>query len=126
MSISAPPPTCRSPTAYTSNVLESNLLEVTAHAELLAVIADPLRLTVIHRLAREGTRCVCDLQPEPPIPDNQLSYHLRVLRDAGLVTAARRGRWMDYTLNYSLLSFHVYIETILHFRFLTLIFRYIC
>jgi ArsR family transcriptional regulator len=83
---------------YTSNVLESNLLEVTAHAELLAVIADPLRLTVIHRLAREGTRCVCDLQPEPPIPDNQLSYHLRVLRDAGLVTAARRGRWMDYTL----------------------------
>jgi len=30
---------------------------------------------------------------------NLLSYHLRVLRDAGLVTAARRGRWVDYRLD---------------------------
>lgn len=67
-------------------------------AELLAVVADPIRLQVVHTLAREGTRCVCDLQPEPPVPDNQLSYHLKVLREAGLVTASRRGRWMDYRL----------------------------
>lgn len=67
-------------------------------AALLTAVADPLRLQVIDRLAREGTRCVCDLQPVPPIPDNQLSYHLRVLREAGIVTATRRGRWMDYTL----------------------------
>ena len=71
---------------------------MTAHAELLAVIADPLRLTVIHRLAREGTRCVCDLQPEPAIPANLLSYHLKVLREAGLIQGARRGRWIDYSL----------------------------
>lgn len=32
------------------------------------------------------------------MPDNQLSYHLKVLREAGLVTASRRGRWMDYRL----------------------------
>lgn len=62
------------------------------------MVADPIRLQVIDRLAREGTRCVCDLQPEPSVPDNKLSYHLKVLRDAGLVTASRRGRWMDYTL----------------------------
>lgn len=62
------------------------------------MVADPIRLQVIERLAREGTRCVCDLQPSPPIPDNKLSYHLKVLRDAELVTASRRGRWMDYTL----------------------------
>jgi ArsR family transcriptional regulator len=29
---------------------------------------------------------------------NVLSYHLKVLRDAGLVTAAKRGRWVDYSL----------------------------
>ena len=62
------------------------------------MVADPIRFQVLDRLAREGTRCVCDLQPEPPVPDNRLSYHLKVLRDAGLVTASRRGRWMDYTL----------------------------
>ncbi len=79
-------------------MLESNPLEVLGDAELLAVVADPIRLRVVQQLARLGTQCVCDLQPEPPLPDNQLSYHLKVLRDAGLVTAARRGRWMDYTL----------------------------
>lgn len=79
-------------------MLESNLLEVTADAELFAVVADPVRLMVIHQLARYETRCVCDLQPKPPIPDNQLSYHLKVLREKGLVTATRRGRWMDYRL----------------------------
>ena len=72
--------------------------DVTADAELLAAVADPNRLQIIHRLVDEGTRCVCELQPDPPLPGNQLSYHLRVLRDAGLVTAARRGRWMDYSL----------------------------
>lgn len=29
---------------------------------------------------------------------NLLSYHLKVLREAGLVEATRRGRWMDYRL----------------------------
>ena len=43
-------------------------------------------------------RCVCDLQPVGGVAPNVLSYHLKVLRDAGLVTAARRGRWMDYRL----------------------------
>lgn len=79
-------------------MLESNLLEVSADAELLALVATPIRLQVISRLAAEGTQCVCKLQPDPPVPDNQLSYHLKVLRDAGLVTATRRGRWMDYQL----------------------------
>lgn len=67
-------------------------------AALLAVAADPVRLTLLNRLAAEGTRCVCELQMDPPIPGNLLSYHLRMLRDAGLVTTARRGRWVDYTL----------------------------
>lgn len=71
---------------------------IDARAELLAVVADPVRLGLLDRLAAEGTRCVCDLQTEPPIPGNLLSYHLRVLREAGLVTTARRGRWVDYTL----------------------------
>ncbi len=45
-----------------------------------------------------GTSCVCELQEHFPIAANLLSYHLRVLRDAGLVTTARRGRWIDYSL----------------------------
>ena len=74
------------------------LLQSPISATLLAVAADPVRLTLLNRLAASGTRCVCDLQLDPPIPANLLSYHLRMLREAGLVTTARRGRWVDYTL----------------------------
>jgi ArsR family transcriptional regulator len=66
--------------------------------ELLAVVADPVRWRLVAELARLGTRCVCDLQPVGGVAPNVLSYHLKVLRDAGLVTSTRRGRWMDYAL----------------------------
>ena len=57
-----------------------------------------MRLRIVGVLA-EGERCVCDLHEKVPVAANLLSYHLRVLRDAGLVTAARRGRWVDYRLD---------------------------
>ena len=66
-------------------------------AALLSVVADPSRLALLGVLS-SGTTCVCELQARVPIAANLLSYHLRVLREAGLVTAAKRGRWVDYTL----------------------------
>jgi ArsR family transcriptional regulator len=42
---------------------------------------------------------VCQLQPVAGVSAPALSHHLRVLREAGLVVAARRGRWIDYTLS---------------------------
>jgi ArsR family transcriptional regulator, arsenate/arsenite/antimonite-responsive transcriptional repressor len=65
---------------------------------LLAVVADPVRWRLLAHLADGSTRCVCDLQPVAAVAANLLSYHLRVLREAGLVRAQRRGRWMDYTI----------------------------
>ena len=64
---------------------------------LLQAVADPARWAVLATLA-EAPRCVCSLQEQVPIPGNLLSYHLKVLRDAGLVTTSRRGRWIDYAL----------------------------
>ena len=64
---------------------------------MLAAVADPIRWQLISQLSEEK-RCVCQLRTEPEIPANLLSYHLKVLREAGLVTATRRGRWMDYEL----------------------------
>jgi ArsR family transcriptional regulator len=85
-------------------VVESNLIDVTVrpHAasrdtavSLLAAVSDPVRWTVLRQLAA-GQACVCDLQTAVDVAPNLLSYHLKVLRDAGLVTASRRGRWVDY------------------------------
>ena len=64
----------------------------------LAALADPVRLRIVTVLAGGG-RCVCDLHDSVPVAANLLSYHLRVLREAGLVTATRRGRWVDYRLD---------------------------
>ena len=66
-------------------------------AALLSVVADPIRLAVLRALTA-GTTCVCELQARVPIAANLLSYHLKVLREAGLISGARRGRWIDYTL----------------------------
>ena len=60
---------------------------------LLAAVADPVRWSVLQRLA-EAPSCVCNLQEHVPIAANLLSYHLKVLRDSGLVTTSRRGRWI--------------------------------
>lgn len=87
-----------------STVVELSLTEPSAPggtlrdaAALLGVVADPNRLALLGVLSG-GTTCVCELQGRVPIAANLLSYHLRVLREAGLVTAAKRGRWVDYTL----------------------------
>jgi ArsR family transcriptional regulator len=64
---------------------------------VLQAVADPVRWAVLAMLV-EAPRCVCRLQEEIPIAGNLLSYHLKVLREAGLVTTSRRGRWVDYAL----------------------------
>jgi ArsR family transcriptional regulator, arsenate/arsenite/antimonite-responsive transcriptional repressor len=64
---------------------------------LLTAVADPIRWTALQLLA-DSDSCVCNLQEHIPIAANLLSYHLKVLRDAGLVTTSRRGRWIDYSL----------------------------
>jgi ArsR family transcriptional regulator, arsenate/arsenite/antimonite-responsive transcriptional repressor len=66
--------------------------------DLLTAVADPVRWTVLRHLAENGESCVCDLQERIPIAANLLSYHLKVLREADLVTSRRRGRWVDYSL----------------------------
>ncbi len=78
-----------------STAVDSTPVELTTG---FAALADPVRLRLIGVLATGG-RCVCDLQEQVPVAENLLSYHLRVLREAGLVTAARRGRWVDYRLD---------------------------
>lgn len=72
--------------------------EIEQSLRVLSAAADPVRWTVLRHLARTGKTCVCDLQERVPVAPNLLSYHLKVLREAGLVTTSRRGRWVDYFL----------------------------
>ena len=69
-----------------------------ARLDLLSAVADPVRWAVVRHLGERGESCVCDLQERIPVAANLLSYHLKVLREAELVTTRRRGRWVDYSL----------------------------
>lgn len=63
-------------------------------------LSDPLRVHVIERL-RTQEMCVCDLCEELDVSQSKLSFHLRVLKDAGLVKARPQGRWTYYSLDLS-------------------------
>ena len=66
--------------------------------QLFHALSDETRVAVIEML-RGGERCVCDLQDTLDAAQSRLSFHLKVLKDAGLVTDRKEGRWSYYALN---------------------------
>src|SRR5919112_2898152 len=66
-------------------------------AQLFHALSDEARLEIIETLL-DGEHCVCDLMTHIDAAQSRLSYHLKVLKDAGLVTDRREGRWSYYTL----------------------------
>ena len=72
-------------------------LDVPRIAQLCNALADEARVEIIARLLG-GEKCVCDLSDALETGQSRLSYHLRVLKDVGLVTDRREGRWAYYTL----------------------------
>ncbi len=67
-------------------------------AHLFHALSDETRLAVLDML-RGGDQCVCDLQSALDAAQSRLSFHLKVLKDAGLVTDRKEGRWSYYALN---------------------------
>ena len=64
-------------------------------AQRFQALSDPTRLQLLHRL-RHGERCVCDLMDVLDAAQSRLSFHLRILKEAGLVSDRREGRWVYY------------------------------
>ena len=61
-------------------------------------LADPTRVLIVNRLAQCDEACVCDLTAASELSQPTVSHHLRILREAGLVEAERRGTWSWYRL----------------------------
>ena len=60
-------------------------------------VAEETRLEII-RLLTGGERCVCELQEELEAAQSRLSFHLKKLKEAGLISDRRAGRWVYYSL----------------------------
>jgi len=70
-----------------------------ALAPLFKALGDGTRLAIVDLLGRvSAPLCVCDIEARFDLSQPTISHHLRLLREAGLVTAERRGTWMHYTL----------------------------
>jgi ArsR family transcriptional regulator len=67
-------------------------------AELFHALADETRLEILDRL-KDGERCVCELTDALQAGQSRLSFHLKVLKDAGLIDDRPEGRWIYYSIN---------------------------
>jgi ArsR family transcriptional regulator, arsenate/arsenite/antimonite-responsive transcriptional repressor len=86
---------------------ESEVTDVHKLAELCKALADPARLRIMLYLATtakggccsEAGICACDLEAVAGLSQPTVSYHMKCLTQAGLVTADKRGKWMYYSVN---------------------------
>jgi DNA-binding transcriptional ArsR family regulator len=85
-----------------------------AAGELLRALAAPLRIGIVTELA-DGPRCVHELVQTLGAPQPLVSQHLRVLRGAGIVRGARRGREIAYSLTDEHVA-HIVADAVSHSR----------
>lgn len=87
--------------AYASAMVEPTCVEarpveaIDARARAFKALGEPTRWRILAHL-QAGVSCACKVQEALDVPANLLSHHLKVLREAGLISGTRRGRWIDY------------------------------
>lgn len=87
---------CCSPDGET---IERRYPDLEEAALLFKALADETRLSILKQLREEGEVCVCNLFACCDLAQPTVSHHLKILRDAGLVNAEKRGVWVHYSLN---------------------------
>ncbi|MFE0751174.1 ArsR/SmtB family transcription factor [Gordonia sp. NPDC058843] len=80
--------------------------EAETFAPVLKALADPVRLRLLSEIAAHpgGEACVCDISGPFDVSQPTISHHLKVLREAGLVTGERRATWVYYRVNTDVLQ----------------------
>lgn len=74
------------------------LPDVARAAQQFHALSDETRLEIVRMLSHRE-RCVCELQSVLGAAQSRLSFHLKTLKDAGIVSDRREGRWVYYALN---------------------------
>jgi len=68
-------------------------------AAMFKALSDETRLRILKTISHMRTLCECNLVPEFGLTQPTISYHLKVLREAGLITSERRGQWVYHQVN---------------------------
>ncbi len=93
---------CCSPLA-TEPLSEGRAVELAA---VFKALADPVRLRLLSLIASHtgGEACVCEVTGAFHLTGPTISHHLKVLREAGLITGQRRGTWIYYRVHPEVLA----------------------
>ncbi|MFZ9738140.1 MAG: ArsR/SmtB family transcription factor [Prochlorotrichaceae cyanobacterium] len=67
-------------------------------ATMFKALSEPIRVEVLE-LLKEQEMCVCDLCDRLNVTQSKLSFHLKTLKNAGLVRSRQEGRWIYYRLH---------------------------
>ena len=78
--------------------MTTTTIDAARAAELFHALSDEIRVNVV-LLLMDGERCVCDLMADLELAQSRLSWHLKTLSDAGIISGRREGRWNYYSLN---------------------------
>lgn len=75
-------------------------------AGMFKALADPVRLRLLSMVASHAGQeaCVCDLSEGFDVSQPTISHHLKVLREAGLLTSERRGSWVYYRVEHAVVQ----------------------
>ena len=95
--VEAADPCCVTPPRLREPLTESAAVDM---ARKLKALADPVRLRLFSAIASHagGEACVCDISGGIDVSQPTVSHHLKVLRDAGLLTSQRRASWVYYAV----------------------------
>jgi ArsR family transcriptional regulator, arsenate/arsenite/antimonite-responsive transcriptional repressor len=80
-------------------VKDVKVIDFSTYESKFKALADQKRLQIMYELTQRGSVCVCDLTEIVDMPQSKLSYHLKILLDAGLILRETKGTWSYYELN---------------------------
>lgn len=69
------------------------------YTKIFKALSDATRLQLLKRIASVDEVCVCKLTDEFAVAQSKLSYHLKMLLDANLITVTPQGKWNFYAAN---------------------------
>lgn len=78
---------------------EENTICFKHYSSKFKALADEQRLQILHELVIRKKICVCDLSDIVQMKQSKLSYHLKILLEAGFISKETEGTWSYYQLN---------------------------
>lgn len=69
------------------------------YVKIFKALSDEMRFDILQEIAKHDNICVCKLKEKFDIAQSKLSYHLKLLLEAGLITVKPQGKWNFYSIN---------------------------